>query len=139
MALRRERVVERLVHLREQHSLTQEQAAHKVGVTNRQWQRWEAGESMPYPRNLDLIAQRFGITVAEFFDDMPEPAASRVDQLEAEVLELREAQRQLQTDLTDLARSALQQGQEIARLRKAVQDGAAKPKRRAPGGPDSSG
>jgi transcriptional regulator with XRE-family HTH domain len=75
MALRKERVVQRLVDLREQNSLTQEQAAQKVGVTHRQWQRWEAGESMPYPRNLDLIATRFGITVAGFFDDEDESPA----------------------------------------------------------------
>lgn len=68
MALRQEKVSARLADLREQAGLTQEQAAARVGVNLRQWQRWEAGDSMPYPRNLDTIASRFGISVDEFFD-----------------------------------------------------------------------
>jgi transcriptional regulator with XRE-family HTH domain len=68
LALRKDNVIQRLIALRDQHGLTQEQAAQRVGVTSRQWQRWESGESMPYPRNLDQIASKFGITVAEFFD-----------------------------------------------------------------------
>jgi len=68
MAIRRERIVQRLRELREAHGLTQEQAAARVGVNLRQWQRWEAGDSMPYPRNLDLIASKFGTTVNEFFE-----------------------------------------------------------------------
>lgn len=76
MALRREKVMERLLELRERHGLSQEDAAHKVGITTRQWQRWETGESMPYPRNLDAVASRFGISVADFFD---EPADISVD------------------------------------------------------------
>lgn len=83
MALRKERVVERLVQLREVHGLTQEQAAARVGVTVRQWQRWEAGKSMPYPRNLDMIAAKFGITVADFFDEdvVTESLDDRVQEL----------------------------------------------------------
>lgn len=69
MALRKERVAQKLASLRERNGLTQEQAAAKVGVTMRQWQRWEAGQSVPYPRNLDGIASKFGITVGEFFDE----------------------------------------------------------------------
>lgn len=110
MALRKERVVERLVELREQHALTQEQAAQRVGVTHRQWQRWEAGESMPYPRNLDQIAQRFGITVAEFFEGEPS-GSSRLERLEAEVLELR-------AQVTELARDAAKREDSIATLRR---------------------
>lgn len=71
MALRKEMLAARLGELREDANLTQEQAAAKVGVTLRQWQRWEAGESVPYPRNLDVIASRFGTTVADFFDETP--------------------------------------------------------------------
>lgn len=72
----------RLGELREGESLTQEQAAAKVGVTLRQWQRWEAGESVPYPRNLDLIASRFGLLIGEFFDETPRATLSaRVEEL----------------------------------------------------------
>lgn len=74
MALRKEKVTQRLRELRELHGLTQDQAAARVGINLRQWQRWEAGDSMPYPRNLDTIASAFGITVAEFFDPPPRVA-----------------------------------------------------------------
>lgn len=89
MALRRERIAERLAQLREHSGLTQEQAAQKVGITHRQWQRWESGESVPYPRNLEVIASRFGITVAEFFDDMPPSDGQmleRIEAMEAEIM-----------------------------------------------------
>jgi transcriptional regulator with XRE-family HTH domain len=114
MALRRERIAERLGELRERDSLTQEQAAAKVGVTLRQWQRWEAGESVPYPRNLDAVASRFGITVAEFFDP-EEGAVDRVTVLEAKVDELEKkldaAMAQLGlTDPTELLEQELAEG-----------------------------
>jgi transcriptional regulator with XRE-family HTH domain len=83
MALRQEKVSERLLELRELNGLSQEQAAQRVGITHRQWQRWEQGESMPYPRNLDLIASRFGLSIADFFDeDTAIAPADRVDQLD---------------------------------------------------------
>lgn len=85
MALRRERVVERLTELREQHNLTQEQAAQRVGITTRQWQRWESGESMPYPKSLDSVASKFGITVQEFFDGDPELGPGQLDRIEAKL------------------------------------------------------
>lgn len=94
MALRREKVTQRLEHLRERHGLTQEQAAARVGITHRQWQRWESGESMPYPRNLDAIASAFGIGIEEFFDPDPERSSQfdqvmvRLDQLERTVEQL---------------------------------------------------
>ena len=83
MALRREKIVERLGELREANSLTQEEAARRVGVTHRQWQRWEAGESVPYPRNLDLVASKFGISVQEFFDGPPDGTA--LDRIEGDL------------------------------------------------------
>jgi transcriptional regulator with XRE-family HTH domain len=77
MAIRKERIAARLLELRERENLTQEQAAARVGVTMRQWQRWEAGESVPYSRNLDQIAERFEITVGEFFE--PSGDGARLD------------------------------------------------------------
>jgi transcriptional regulator with XRE-family HTH domain len=85
MALRQEKVSERLRELRELQGLSQEDAARKVGITHRQWQRWESGQSMPYPRSLDAVASAFGISIAEFFDP-PEPIEadpSQLDRIEA--------------------------------------------------------
>lgn len=111
MALRRERISERLGELREQSSLTQEQAAGRVGVTLRQWQRWESGESIPYPRNLDAIASKFGLSVAEFFDET-ENASLReaVAQLRDEVTELR-------AGLATLSADVLRHTRELEELR----------------------
>lgn len=82
--------MERLLELRERHGLSQEDAAHKVGITTRQWQRWETGESMPYPRNLDAVASRFGISVAEFFDPAEAVTAdvAQLDRIEAKLDEI---------------------------------------------------
>lgn len=91
MAIRRERVAQRLAQLRETHDLTQEQAAARVGVvTTRQWQRWEAGESTPYPRNLDAIAAAFGIEVADFFTNDAAMPDESMTALRYEVARLRE-------------------------------------------------
>lgn len=75
LAIHKKTVVDKLASLREDHDLTQEKAAQAVGVTVRQWQRWESGASVPYPRNLDAIAGHFGFEVSEFFtDDGPRAA-----------------------------------------------------------------
>jgi transcriptional regulator with XRE-family HTH domain len=111
MALRREKIAQRLGELRERDSLTQEQAAAKVGVTLRQWQRWEVGESVPYPRNLDAVASRFGITVAEFFDP-EEGAVDRVAILETKVSELEAQITALQAGLASLAADNLRRTRE---------------------------
>lgn len=101
MARDRERIALLLADLRERHALTQEQAAAKVGVTLRQWQRWEAGTSVPYPRNIELVAARFGIDVAEFFDPptvIPTDAArleAKLDQVLAELADVRRENRRL--------------------------------------------
>ena len=103
MALNRERVAERMRLLRRPddptaenptYELSQEAAAHKAGVTTRQWQRWEAGESMPYPRNLGEVADRFGIEVSDFFEPVA-PVEEQVPihtvlELQAEVAQLSE-------------------------------------------------
>ena len=109
MALRKERLAERLLELRTNAGLSQEGAAQKVGVTVRQWQRWEQGESVPYPRNLDTIASRFGITVAEFFDEPP-----RAD-IAATLAALSER-------IAELEQTANEQAEEMAEMQAALRD-----------------
>lgn len=55
----------RLEDLRRSQGLTQEQAAQKVGVTVRQWQRLETGDSDPRAGTLAKIAGAFGISINE--------------------------------------------------------------------------
>lgn len=95
LAIRKETVVRKLTELREAHDLTQERAAAKVGVTVRQWQRWESGASVPYARNISAIAGRFGINEGEFFEPGTEPEressngndASQLDRIEQTLTE----------------------------------------------------
>lgn len=104
MALRQEKVAQILGELRERNALTQEQAAGKVGVTLRQWQRWEAGESMPYPRNLELIASRFGFEVADFFNGQhSDPASSALAEIQATLKEISERLERLERRQSDEA------------------------------------
>lgn len=109
MALRREKIVQRLTELREKNSLSQEHAAAKVGVTLRQWQRWEAGQSVPYPRNMDAIASAFGISVQDFFD--ADPDATTVQLLEARVIELEDQVTELRAGLLALTADSLRHAQ----------------------------
>lgn len=102
MALRQERVSDRLAGLRARDRLTQEQAAAKVGVNLRQWQRWEAGDSMPYPRNLDTIASRFGISVDEFFNG----AETQLDRIEGKLDQALSAQAEIHAALGELLSAA---------------------------------
>lgn len=122
MALRREKIAQRLGELREANTLTQEQAAAKVGVTLRQWQRWEAGESVPYPRNMDGIASHFGLSVSEFFDENP-LSDGRTTILEAKVEELEGVLAQMLARLDALDADAIERDEETAAAR-AVQPGA---------------
>jgi transcriptional regulator with XRE-family HTH domain len=82
MALRQERVAQRLAELRERHALSQERAAQKVGITHRQWQRWENGQSMPRPGNLGEVALAFGVPVSTFYDDDEQVDQSQLDRIE---------------------------------------------------------
>lgn len=76
LAIQRENVMNRLLQLRAEighpekpdKPLPQDQAAARAGVTVRQWQRWESGESVPYARNLSEVADAFGFDVGEFYD-----------------------------------------------------------------------
>lgn len=126
MALRRERIAARLGELRERDSLTQEQAAARVGVTLRQWQRWEYGESVPYPRNMDQIATKFGISVVEFFDEeLPahHVLEARVELLEGEITELRGAIVALSADALRRTREQQEKDDTDRRQPPAAEDG----------------
>jgi len=75
LAIHKETVMQRLLQIRWDHReepdkpLSMEKAAARVDVSWRTWQRWEAGDSIPYPRNLGLIADAYGFNVSEFYND----------------------------------------------------------------------
>lgn len=82
VAARPSRVADRLVRLREDLGITQEEAVARTagGITYRQWQRWEAGESQPYKRNLAKLSEVFDIPIVEFFEGSTD--ASQFDRIE---------------------------------------------------------
>jgi len=70
MAEQQRRVAERIRRIRDDHALTQEEAASRLGVGLRAWQRWEAGVSEPYRSNIERLSQVFDVPVSEFYDDV---------------------------------------------------------------------
>lgn len=65
LAAKQSEVGQRIETLRRAHGLSQEAAAHEVGVTSRQWQRWASGESEPRASNLARISERFDVPASE--------------------------------------------------------------------------
>ena len=122
LAIKKETVSRKLAELREAHNLTQERAAAHVGVTMRQWQRWEGGASVPYPRNLDAIAEKFGIGVQEFFDEPRSPTGNgagetQLDRIERMLTDARDEQQRI----SDIIESAIDRQFEILdRLENAI-------------------
>jgi len=84
------RVAERLIQLREDLGLSQEEAAARTegAIKLRQWQRWESGESEPYKRNLAKLSETFGIPIAEFFEDRPQLDQTQLDRIEQKLDDL---------------------------------------------------
>lgn len=54
---------ERLKTLRKEKNETQVQTAKAIAVTERQYQRFEAGENLPGFDNLRAMADHFGVTL----------------------------------------------------------------------------
>ena len=79
LAAKRQAIMDRLLRYREENArpedrngrLPQEVAADRAGVRARQWQRWEKGETVPHPQNLQQLADALSIPIEEFFDVEP--------------------------------------------------------------------
>lgn len=103
MAITQARVSAQLLALRqmlgtEEKPLAMEEAARRVGVGHRQWQRWEAGESLPYPKNLSKIVDAFPAEVGslDYFDDgNTAKPVDRLTLLERELAEVKALVREL--------------------------------------------
>lgn len=54
---------ERLRELRKEKRETQVQIAAAIGITDRQYQRFEAGENLPGFDNLCALADHFGVSL----------------------------------------------------------------------------
>lgn len=89
LAAREKEIANRLEVLRKAHGLSQEAAAHEVGVSNRQWQRWASGESEPRASNLARISERFNVSVSELVGAGTE---TQFDRIEAKLDQLLDGQ-----------------------------------------------
>lgn len=54
---------ERMRELRKERKETQLQVAQAIGITDRQYQRFEAGVNLPGFENLCALADHFGVTL----------------------------------------------------------------------------
>lgn len=66
----------RIAQRRKAAGLNQAEAAAAVGATLRNYQRWEAGETLPHLRQLPVIAAGLGTTVSELIEETDEAPRS---------------------------------------------------------------
>ncbi len=57
-----------LYKLRQQHGLSQEEFAEKIGVSRQAVSKWERGEAYPDTENLIVIAETYNVSVDELID-----------------------------------------------------------------------
>ena len=75
----------RLIELRDEHNLSKEAAAQRLGVSHRHYIRWEQGQIEPRRSSLDRVAAGYGITVSELIasvEDRSSTLADRLDRIE---------------------------------------------------------
>ena len=87
-------IANRLVNLRKEMGLSQEQLAEKIGVSRQAVSKWERSEASPDTDNLILLARLYNVSLDELLrtsDDIPraeeetdEPEASGFEQTEAD-------------------------------------------------------
>lgn len=63
----------RLRELRESRNMSQEDAAHLVGVAVKTWHNWESGKRTPYESNWQRIADSFDVNVQPIRGTPPSP------------------------------------------------------------------
>lgn len=79
----------RLRALREQRSLSQEDAAHLVGVSTKTWQNWERGERAPYQSNWRKIQAAFKLESLDYIRGTapaPDDRLAGIEQTQREIL-----------------------------------------------------
>ena len=60
---------EKLIMLRKQHNLSQEQVAEKLGVARQTISKWELGETTPEMDKLIMISELYNITLDELMKE----------------------------------------------------------------------
>lgn len=73
----KETISENLVNFRKANKMTQLELAEKVGYSDKAVSRWEHGEVVPDVETLDRLAGIFGIPIALFFEENPNPVKEK--------------------------------------------------------------
>lgn len=69
-------LTERLIHLRKEQGLTQQQLAERLEVSRQAVSRWELGETAPTMENLRRLSGLYGVSLSHLLDgEEPETAA----------------------------------------------------------------
>ena len=53
---------EKILDLRKQQGMSQENLAEKLGVSRQAVYRWEVGSALPYASNIRQLSRLFGVT-----------------------------------------------------------------------------
>lgn len=78
-----------LAQLRKEQGLTQEQLAQELGTSNKTISRWETGTYLPPVEMLQLLSQRYGLTINELLQGeriAPENQLAAANQTIAQVM-----------------------------------------------------
>ena len=65
-------ITERVTELREKSGLTQEEVAHKIGISRQRWIMVEKGDRDLSTEELGKLAILFGVDITDFFADVPD-------------------------------------------------------------------
>lgn len=92
MAAHQQRMGQLFAEARADVGITQEEAARRIGVGYRTYQKWEEGRVSPYPRNLKSASKVFGRTVEELGGEpLEEYIPDQLDRIETKLNQLLEA------------------------------------------------
>jgi len=66
-----DQITKKVIKLREQSGLTQEEVANKLGISRQVWILVEKGDRDLSTEELNILATIFGVDVTDFFDEIP--------------------------------------------------------------------
>lgn len=106
-----------LEDLRIQHTESQEDAARRIGISNRQYVRWAAKESVPYLSSIEKVADAYDVPIAQLLGPPRVTAGDVASHLEALEGKIDQLGRQfagsvaaLEAELAQLAREVRSNG-----------------------------
>jgi transcriptional regulator with XRE-family HTH domain len=121
MALRNREIGERIAALRKaKGNPPQEIVAQRIGVANRSYQSWEAGDTKPSWRNLEKLAKFYGVTeewvlLGDVAQTDSNQAVTQLDRIEAALTALEEQVRLMRAETAARDAEIAAHGEEVLR------------------------